>query len=92
MCPDWEVYKNGDLSPETWDFIKKNKFFGLGIPKEYGGLGFSALANSEVVSTISTRSVPLAVTIMVPNSLGPAELLHHYGTQEQKDTLPSSFS
>lgn len=85
MSPDWEVYKNGDLSAETWAFIKKHKFFGLGIPKEYGGLGFSALANSEIVSKISTRSGPLAVTIMVPNSLGPAELLHHYGTQEQKD-------
>ena len=85
MSPDWEVYKNGDLSPETWEFVKKNKFFGLNIPKEYGGLGFSALANSEIVSKISTRSGPLAVTIMVPNSLGPAELLSHYGTQEQKD-------
>ena len=85
ISKDWDIYKNGDLSPETWDFLKKNKFFGLNIPKEYGGLGFSALGNSEVVSKIATRSGPLAVTVMVPNSLGPAELLHHYGTQEQKD-------
>ena len=85
MTSDWDIYQNNGLNEETWDFIKKNKFFGLGIPKEYGGLGFSALGNSEIVSKIATKSGPLAVTIMVPNSLGPAELLHHYGTQEQKD-------
>lgn len=74
-----------DLPPEVWEFMKKNKFFGLVIDKEYGGLGFSALAHSEIVQTLSTRSLTAAVTVMVPNSLGPGELLTHYGTQEQKD-------
>ena len=64
--------------------FEERKFFGMIIPKEYGGLGFSALANSEVVAKLSTRSGPLAITVMVPNSLGPAELLAHYGTQAQK--------
>lgn len=85
MVDDWEVYKDGDLPTEVWDYLKKEKFFGMIIPKEYGGLGFSALANSEVVAKLSTRSGPLAITVMVPNSLGPAELLAHYGTQKQKD-------
>ncbi|SMF48015.1 acyl-CoA dehydrogenase [Pseudobacteriovorax antillogorgiicola] len=85
MVDDWEVYKDGDLPQEVWDYLKKEKFFGMIIPKEYGGLGFSALANSEVVAKLSTRSGPLAITVMVPNSLGPAELLAHYGTQAQKD-------
>ena len=85
MVNDWEVFCDGDLKPEVWDFIKKNRFFGLVIPKKYGGMGFSALGNSEVVSKVGTRSGPLAVTIMVPNSLGPAELLVHYGTDKQKD-------
>ncbi|MFW7382208.1 MAG: acyl-CoA dehydrogenase [Oligoflexus sp.] len=85
MVDDWSVYQNGDLPKEVWDFLKKEKFFGMIIPKEYGGLGFSAVANSEVVAKLSTRSSPLAITVMVPNSLGPAELLGHYGTQEQKD-------
>jgi len=85
MVDDWEVFKDGDLPSEVWDYLKKEKFFGMMIPKEYGGLGFSALANSEVVAKVSTRSGPLAITVMVPNSLGPAELLSHYGTQAQKD-------
>ncbi len=85
MVDDWDVYKKGDLPPKVWEFLKKEKFFGMIIPKEYGGLGFSALANSEVVAKLSTRSGPLAITVMVPNSLGPAELLSHYGTQAQKD-------
>jgi len=85
MVNDWEVYKNGDLPQNVWDYLKKEKFFGMIIPKKYGGLGFSAVANSEVVAKLATRSGPLAITVMVPNSLGPAELLSHYGTQEQKD-------
>jgi acyl-CoA dehydrogenase len=85
MTNDWEAHSRKDLSPEVWDFLKKNKFMGMIVPKEYGGLGFSAIANSAVVLKMGSRSVPLAVTAMVPNSLGPAELLAHYGTKEQKD-------
>ncbi len=85
MMSDWEIFQQGDLNRETWDYIKKEKFFGMVIPKEYGGLGFSALANSEVVAKLSSRSMPLAVTVMVPNSLGPGELISHYGTQKQKE-------
>ena len=84
MVEEWKVERDGDLSPEAWRFIKENRFFGMIIPEEYGGLGFSALANSAVVTKLSSRSVAAAVTVMVPNSLGPAELLLHYGTEEQK--------
>ena len=84
MVEEWKVEREGDLSPETWRFIKEKKFFGMIIPEEYGGLGFSAIANSAVVTKLSSRSVAAAVTVMVPNSLGPAELLLHYGTDEQK--------
>lgn len=86
MLDDWEItHKLNDLSPETWEFIKSNKFFGMIIPKEYGGLGFTAYAHSQVVQKIASRSVTATVTVMVPNSLGPAELLMNYGTKEQKD-------
>jgi len=85
MVEDWEVYKTGDLPQNVWDFIKKEKFLGLIVPKKYGGKEFSAIAQSEVVGKLSARSIPLGITVMVPNSLGPAELLNHYGTQEQKD-------
>jgi acyl-CoA dehydrogenase len=85
MVNDWEVYNNRDLTPEVWEYLKKEKFFGLIIPKEYGGRGYSALAHSEVISYLTTRSIPLAITVMVPNSLGPAELILHYGTKVQKD-------
>jgi acyl-CoA dehydrogenase len=86
MLDDWEItHKRQDLSPETWQFIKDKGFFGMIIPKEYGGLEFSAQAQSAVVAKISSRSGTAAVTVMVPNSLGPAELLLHYGTQEQKN-------
>jgi acyl-CoA dehydrogenase len=84
MASDWDLWQTRDLSPAAWDFIKKEKLFGMIIPEEHGGLGFSALAHSEVVAKISTRSVPLGVLVMVPNSLGPAELLLHYGTEAQK--------
>lgn len=86
MINDWQfVYENQDLSAEVWDYLKKEKFFGMVIPKQYGGLGFSALAHSTVVTKIATTSVSAAVTTMVPNSLGPSELLLHYGTDEQKN-------
>ncbi|MDP6537969.1 MAG: acyl-CoA dehydrogenase [Planctomycetota bacterium] len=85
MLNDWEIHQRRDLSAETWDFMKKAGFFGMIIPTDYGGLGLSAQACSAVLTKISTRSVPGAVTVMVPNSLGPAELLLHYGTEEQKD-------
>jgi acyl-CoA dehydrogenase len=81
---DWQVYQQRDLPPEIWDYIKRERFLGMIIPKEYGGLGFSALGHSRVVTRISSRSITAAVTVMVPNSLGPGELLLHYGTDEQK--------
>ncbi|HQR04416.1 MAG: acyl-CoA dehydrogenase [Proteobacteria bacterium] len=85
MVDDWKVsHELHDLTPETWDFIKSRGFLGMIIPKQYGGLGFSAYAHSQVVTKLSTRSSALAVSVMVPNSLGPAELLLHYGTEEQK--------
>ncbi|MDX1550712.1 MAG: acyl-CoA dehydrogenase, partial [Lysobacter spongiicola] len=74
-----------DLPPEMWEFIKKNKFFGMIVPKEYGGLGFSALGNHKVIQKLASVSSVVSSTVGVPNSLGPAELLMHYGTQEQKD-------
>ncbi len=81
---DWDVYQRRDLSPETWQQIKDFRLFGMIIPKEYGGHGFSALAQSRIVTRISSCSVTAAVTVMVPNSLGPGELLLHYGTEAQK--------
>lgn len=81
---EWEIARRGDLPPEIWDFLREHRFFGMIIPAEYGGLGFSARAHSEVIVRIASRSVTAAVTVMVPNSLGPAELLLHYGTEEQK--------
>jgi len=84
MLDDWEVVRAADLSKETWDFLKKERFFGMLIPESYGGLEFSAYAQSTIVSKISTRCTSAAITTMVPNSLGPAELIMHYGTDEQK--------
>jgi acyl-CoA dehydrogenase len=81
---DWDIYQRRDLPPEIWDFLKRERFFGMIIPKEFGGLGFGALAHSRVVTRLSSRSITAAVTVMVPNSLGPGELLIHYGTDEQK--------
>lgn len=86
MLDEWHItHERHDLPPEVWQFIRENRFFSLIIPREYGGLGFSALAHSEIVMKISSRSNTAAVTVMVPNSLGPAELLLHYGTEEQKN-------
>jgi acyl-CoA dehydrogenase len=85
ILDDWEINERcRDLPPEVWQFIKDNGLFGMIIPKEYGGLGFSALAHSAVIMKLASRSITAAVTVMVPNSLGPAELLLHYGTDEQK--------
>jgi len=85
MLDDWNItHNNQDLPKEVWNFIKANKFFGMIIPKKYGGLEFSAFAHSSVVAKIAGRSITGAVTVMVPNSLGPAELLLRYGTEEQK--------
>lgn len=84
LCNDWGTYSINDLSPEAWQYIKDQRFFGMIIPKEYGGLGFSAYMHSQVIAKLSTRCSAAAVTVMVPNSLGPAELLLHYGTEEQK--------
>ncbi|KEO61702.1 acyl-CoA dehydrogenase [Thioclava indica] len=86
MIDDWQInHEVGDLSPDVWQFLRDKKFFGMIIAKDYGGLGFSAFAHSEIVRYISTRSVATAVTVMVPNSLGPGELLHQFGTDAQKD-------
>ena len=85
MTNDWEVFRDRDLSKEVWQYLKDEKFFGMIIPKSYGGLGFSALGHSAVIQKMASRSQVLAITTMVPNSLGPAELLLHYGTTAQKE-------
>ena len=84
MVEERETERTGNLPDEAWAFIRENKLFGMIIPESYGGLEFSAQASSAVVAKLASRSSALAVTIMVPNSLGPAELLLHYGTEEQK--------
>ena len=86
MLDLWEInHVDADMNPETWEFLKKNKFFGMIIPKEYGGLGFSAMAHRAVLQKISSVCGLTASTVAVPNSLGPGELLLHYGTDEQKN-------
>ena len=86
MIDDWDItHVRQDLPPNVWQYIKDKGFFGMIIPKSYGGLQFSALAHSAVVAKLASRSTTAAVTVMVPNSLGPAELLLHYGTEEQKN-------
>lgn len=86
MLDEWEISdQHQDLPEHVWQFIRDNGFFSLIIPKEYGGLEFSAQAHSATVMKIASRNVTAAVTIMVPNSLGPAELLMHYGTDEQRN-------
>ena len=84
MSDDWRIAQDRAIPDELWAFMRGHKFFGMIIPKDYGGLGFSALAHSAVVTKLSSRSGAVAVTVMVPNSLGPGELLVHYGTDEQK--------
>jgi acyl-CoA dehydrogenase len=86
LANDWEttmVWQ--DLSPQAWQFVKERGFLGMIIPKRYGGKEFSAYAHSQVIMKLATRCSAAAVSVMVPNSLGPAELLMHYGTQEQKN-------
>lgn len=87
LIDDWEIRNSDqqDLTEEAWQFLKDNKFFGLVIPEEYEGLGLSAYDHAEIVARIGTFTLPGALTVMVPNSLGPGELLAHYGTQQQKD-------
>ncbi|HEV8262676.1 MAG TPA: acyl-CoA dehydrogenase [Burkholderiales bacterium] len=86
ICDDWKIaHELNDLPPEVWQFIKDKGFLGMIIPRQYGGLGFSAFAHSQVVQKLATRNSTACVTVMVPNSLGPAELLLHYGTEEQKN-------
>ncbi len=86
LSNDWDstaVWQ--DLSPEAWAYARDKGFLGMIIPRAYGGLGFSAYAHSQVIQKLSTRCSAAAVSVMVPNSLGPAELLLHYGTEEQKN-------
>lgn len=86
MLDDWQItHDQMDLPEPVWNYIKTAGFFGVHIPKEYGGLGFSSLASSTIVQKVSTKCLTAAVTVMVPNSLGPAELILNYGTQQQKD-------
>lgn len=86
MIDDWDITHNrADLPPEMWDYLKQQGFFALIITKEYGGKAFSAYAHSQILTKVYGKSASVASTIAVPNSLGPAELLMHYGTVEQKN-------
>jgi acyl-CoA dehydrogenase len=86
MLDEWDItHRRADLPPEVWDFVKKEGFFAMIIPKKYGGLEFSAYAHSCVLAKVASRSPTASATIAVPNSLGPAELLLHYGTEQQKN-------
>jgi acyl-CoA dehydrogenase len=86
MIDDWQIcHELGDMPKEVWDFIIKHKFFAMIIPKQYGGLEFSAYANACVIMKLASRSPTVSSTVGVPNSLGPAELLVHYGTEDQKN-------
>jgi acyl-CoA dehydrogenase len=86
MLDDWDItHKRGDMPPHVWDYLKSKGFFAMIIPKKYGGLEFSAYAHSCVLTKVGSRSVTASSTVAVPNSLGPAELLNHYGTEEQKN-------
>jgi len=86
MLDDWDVcHERADMPKEVWDYIIEHRFFAMIIPKQYGGLEFSAYANAMVIAKLASRSPTASSTIGVPNSLGPAELLLHYGTEEQKN-------
>ncbi|MCD6060703.1 MAG: acyl-CoA dehydrogenase domain protein, partial [Moraxellaceae bacterium] len=85
MLDDYSIMRDRDLPPDAWQFLREQGFFGLVVPKEYGGHGFSHEAHSQIVGKIASRSMSAGITAMVPNSLGPAELLLHYGTEEQKN-------
>ncbi|MFT3734208.1 MAG: acyl-CoA dehydrogenase [Rhodocyclaceae bacterium] len=85
LMTDWEsTHVHQDLSPQAWAYVKEKGFLGMIIPKEFGGKGFTAFGHAQVVTKLATRSSASAISVMVPNSLGPAELLLHYGTDEQK--------
>jgi acyl-CoA dehydrogenase len=84
MASDWDIYQRKDLPPEMWQYLKQERFFGMMIPVEYGGLGFSTLAFSAVMTKLASRSFTHTATVGVTNSLGPAKLLLHYGTPAQK--------
>lgn len=93
LVDDLRCWRDKDLPPEVWAFLKQNRFFGLIVPKEHGGLSLSCSGVSAVIHKLASRSFALSVTVMIPNSLGPAELLHHYGTEEQKtEFLPKLAS
>lgn len=85
LVNDWDVFVEKDFPEEAWEFMRKEGFFGLIVPKKFGGHEFSATAHSAIVAKLASRCGPLATTVMVPNSLGPAELLMHYGTDKQKE-------
>ena len=86
MIDDWDItHRRADLPPHLWDYMKSKGFFAMIIPKKYGGLEFSAYAHSCVLVKLSSRVRRRRSTVAVPNSLGPAELLLHYGTEEQRD-------
>jgi acyl-CoA dehydrogenase len=86
MLDEWDIaFQRGDMPPDVWTYIKEHRFFAMIIPKKYGGLEFSAYANAMVIAKLASRSTTASSTVGVPNSLGPAELLLHYGTEEQKN-------
>ncbi len=85
MTDDWDVYQRRDLPPEVWQALKDKGVFGMIIAKQWGGLEFSAAGVSAIIAKLSSRSMPLGITAMLPNSLGPAELIMHYGTAGQKE-------
>lgn len=91
MIDDWKItHVDADMPKEVWDYIKSEGFFGMIIPKQYGGLDFSAAAQYRILATLYGRSVTLATTVAVPNSLGPGELLLKYGTEDQKKPLSAA--
>ncbi|HVS02911.1 MAG TPA: acyl-CoA dehydrogenase [Thermoanaerobaculia bacterium] len=87
LVDEWEVQQTRRLPEAVWELLRERRFFGLGIPEEHGGLGFSALAASAIFGKLATRSPTLSAVVLIPNSVGPGELLLHYGTQEQQQTL-----
>ncbi len=87
LVDDWRLWRERQLPRIVWNHLREHGFFGLAIPPEYGGLGFSALGQSTVFGKLTSRSLALSAVVLIPNSVGPAELLLEYGTEEQKDRL-----
>ena len=85
MVNAWEMARTRELPPVVWRYLKEQRFFGLAIPEAYGGHGFSALGLSTIFGKLASRSLPLSAIVLIPNSVGPGELLLEYGTAEQKD-------